>query len=84
VSNNLGFKTIYTSSIRNKQHQDIPIWEKYTFTIEEAARYFRIGENRLRNIIQMYPDEDFIITVGNRVQIKRKLFERYIDNATTI
>ena len=80
----MGFKTIYTSSIRNKQHQDIPIWEKYTLTIEEAARYFRIGENRLRNIIQMYPDEDFIITVGNRVQIKRKLFERYIDNATTI
>lgn len=80
----MGFKMIYTSSIRKKQHQDIPIWKKYTLTIEEAARYFRIGENRLRNIIQMYPDEDFIITVGNRVQIKRKLFEHYIDNATTI
>ena len=24
--------------------KDIPIWEKYTLTIEEAARYFRIGE----------------------------------------
>ncbi|EMJ5976870.1 excisionase, partial [Enterococcus faecium] len=24
--------------------QDIPVWEKYTLTIEEASKYFRIGE----------------------------------------
>ena len=24
---------------------DVPIWEKYTLTIEEASKYFRIGEN---------------------------------------
>ena len=23
---------------------DIPIWERYTLTIEEASKYFRIGE----------------------------------------
>ena len=23
---------------------DIPVWEKYTLTIEEASAYFRIGE----------------------------------------
>lgn len=28
---------------------DVPIWEKYTLTIEEASKYFRIGENKLRN-----------------------------------
>ena len=22
---------------------DVPIWEKYTLTIEEASKYFRIG-----------------------------------------
>ena len=27
---------------------DIPIWERYTLTIEEASKYFRIGENKLR------------------------------------
>ena len=26
--------------------KDIPVWEKYTLTIEEAARYFRIGEGK--------------------------------------
>ena len=28
-------------------YTDVPIWEKYTLTIEEASKYFRIGENRL-------------------------------------
>ncbi len=30
--------------------QDIPVWEKYTLTIEEASKYFRIGENKLSHI----------------------------------
>ena len=29
---------------------DIPIWERYTLTIEEASKYFRIGENKLRRL----------------------------------
>ena len=31
-------------------NNDIPVWEKYTLTIEEASRYFRIGENKLRRL----------------------------------
>lgn len=31
----------------------VPIWEKYSLTIEEAAAYFRIGENSLRDIIKV-------------------------------
>ena len=27
-------------------YSDVPIWEKYTQTIEEAAKYFRIGEKK--------------------------------------
>ncbi|MCJ0149969.1 excisionase, partial [Clostridioides difficile] len=27
-------------------NNDVPIWEKYTLTIEEAAKYFRIGESK--------------------------------------
>ena len=29
---------------------DVPIWEKYTLTIEEASKYFRIGEKKLRKL----------------------------------
>ena len=31
---------------------DVPIWEKYTLTIEEASKYFRIGENKLRKLAE--------------------------------
>lgn len=47
--------------------------------MEEAAVYFRVGENKLRKIISENPDAEFILWNGNRPQIKRKLFERYID-----
>lgn len=31
---------------------EVPIWEKYTLTIAEAAQYFRIGENKLRKLAE--------------------------------
>lgn len=58
---------------------DVPIWEKYTLTIEEAAQYFRIGENKLRKLAAENPDASWILMNGNRIQIKRKLFEKFID-----
>lgn len=58
---------------------DIPIWQKYTLTIQEAAKYFRIGDKKLKKIIDEHPEADFILWNGNRAQIKRKLFEEYVD-----
>lgn len=31
---------------------DVPIWEKYTLTIEETSKYFRIGEKKLRKLAE--------------------------------
>ena len=63
---------------------NIPVWEKYTLTVEEAAAYFRIGENKLRKIISENENADFILWNGNRPQIKRKKFEQFIDNLAAI
>lgn len=63
---------------------EIPVWEKYTLSIEEAAEYFRIGQKRLRQMVAENPDADYILMNGNRIQIKRKLFEKYIDVATVV
>ena len=30
--------------------KEVPIWEKSNLTIEEAAAYFNIGENKLRKL----------------------------------
>ena len=58
---------------------DVPIWEKYTLTIEEASKYFRIGENKLRKLAEENPTASWAILNGNRIQIKRKQFEKVID-----
>lgn len=62
----------------------IPFWEKYTLTIREAAEYFHIGEKKMRRIAEENINSDFVIMNGNRVMIKRKSFEQYIDQATAV
>jgi len=63
---------------------DIPIWEKYTLMIEEASKYFRIGENKLRKLAEEKPRAGWVIMNGNRVQIKRKQFEKIVDTLDAI
>ena len=63
---------------------NIPYWEKYMLTLREAAEYFHIGEKKLRQIVDENYNANFILMVGNRAMIKRKLFEQYIDVATTV
>lgn len=62
----------------------IPFWERYTLTIAEAASYFRIGEHKLRQIVNEDRDADFILWNGNRPQIKRRKFEKYVDGLSLI
>ena len=63
---------------------DVPIWEKYTLSIEEASRYFRIGEKKLRRLAEENLDSCWVIVNGNRIQIKRKQFEKIIDTLDEI
>ena len=67
-----------------KKKYDLPWWEKYTLSIEEAAVYFRIGENKLRNLCNMNKNADFILWNGSRPQIKRGMFGRFIDSTNAI
>lgn len=63
---------------------EIPVWERYVLTIEEAANYFRIGENRLRQIAKENKDAEFTLQVGTRLLIKRKKFEKFIDSCDVV
>lgn len=62
--------------------KEIPIWEKYTLTIAEASRYFNIGEKKLRNIVTT--NSELVVTNGVKTLIKRKRFEEFIDNTSSI
>ena len=71
-------------NVEEKNYSDIPVWRRYTLTIEEAARYYHIGEGKLRTLIDTHPNEDFYVMNGNRALIKREKFERYLDQATAV
>lgn len=66
------------------ESKEIPLWQKYTLTVEEASRYFRIGQAKLRRLINENEDAVFILWNGNRPQIKRKLFEEFVDQLNAI
>lgn len=68
----------------DSENNCIPIWKKYTLTVEESAKYFRIGEKKLRKLAEENPDAEWLLLNGNRVQIKRKLFEKFIDSIDQI
>jgi len=61
----------------------VPVSEKYTLTIKEAAAYFNIGIKKLRRIA-----EDNLGTVavycGNRFLIIRPKFEEFISGSSEI
>lgn len=62
----------------------IPVWERYGLSIEEAAVYFRVGENRLRELLADNEDADYAFHVGNRTVIKRRKFAEFLDTVTVI
>lgn len=55
---------------------DVPAWEKYTLTIEEASKYFCIGENKLRKLAEENLNSGWVIMNGNRIQIKHQILKR--------
>ena len=57
--------------------KEVPIWEKSNLTLEEAAAYFGIGMNKLREL----SDSDncpFVLWVGSKRLIKRIPLEEYL------
>ena len=58
---------------------EVPIWEKYCLTLDEAAAYFGIGFNK-RRVMTDDPNCQFVIFNGSKRLIKRrKLEENLID-----
>ncbi len=63
--------------------QTVPISEKYTLTIKEAAAYFNIGEKQFRSLSELYR-ESAVLLVGKKVLIKREKFERLLDGMDAV
>ena len=70
--------------ISGEAEKTIPVWKKYSLNVSEAAEYYGIGEKRLRQIAGENEGADFILEVGSHIRFKRKLFEDYLDTASTV
>lgn len=58
----------------------VPISEKCALTIEEAAEYSNIGQNKISELLKM-PRCGFVLYVGKKKLVKRKEFEDYISKS---
>ncbi len=61
----------------------VPIWERATLTLEEAAAYTGIGIKKLRRMTDE-PTCDYVLWVGTRRMIKRKKLDEFIDQAFSV
>ena len=61
----------------------VPIKDRYTLTINEAAAYFNIGIKRIRRILEEHPNH-FSIQCGNKQLVVRHKFEKFIDETSAI
>lgn len=63
-----------------KETPKVEIKDKLNLTIEEAAAYSNIGQNRIENMAKQ-PKCPFVLYIGRKKLIKRKEFEEYLEKA---
>ena len=63
--------------------KEVPIHEKSNLTLEEASAYFGIGINKLREITNDN-NCNFVLWIGSKRLIKRKLCETYLEKQFSI
>lgn len=66
-------------SIKTVGKKAIPLWKKYTLSVDEASVYFRIGDKKLRKLIEENPNAEYLLWNGSRPLIKRRMFEKFVD-----
>lgn len=69
--------------MENKNIKDVAIADKALLTLEEAAKYFNIGINKLR-IMTNEENCPYVVWNGSKRLIKRKLFEEYLYSSYSI
>ena len=63
--------------------KEVPIWEKSTLTLKEAAAYSGIGICKLKELTNSEKCK-FVLWNGNKRLIKRKQLDEYIEKVYSI
>lgn len=65
------------------EERSVPIWQKSFLTLDEAAAYTGIGINKLREMSNAESCE-YVLWVGNKRLIKRRVIDEYLDKAYSV
>lgn len=65
--------------VQQERHNMIEIKDKINLTIKEASEYSNIGETTIRKLLSEKACP-FLLKIGNKQLIKRKDFEKYLEN----
>lgn len=68
---------------KTRKRDSVPIWEKSNLTLDEAAAYFGIGTGKLRELTNQ-KSCSFVLWVGSKRLIKRKSFDKYLEDQYSI
>ena len=63
---------------------ELPWWNKYTLSIQEASDLFGIGQHRIREIVREDYESKYHLMLGRTIKIKRKQFEEFIEKVEQI
>lgn len=70
-------------STNTKKRPKIPVWERSSLSIDEAAEYSGVGRTRLRELTDR-EDCPFVLWVGSKRLIRRKKLDEYLDKVDSI
>ena len=77
------FIKIWRINLSSSTVKEVPIWEKSNLTVEEAAAYTGIGINKIREMSNG-DNCPFVLWVGNKRLIKRRIFDEYVEKQFSI
>lgn len=67
-----------------KMNKEVEIKDKVLLTIDEASELFNIGQNKIRNLISLDRNANWLFNVGRRMLIKRSVFEDFVLHSSGI
>lgn len=63
--------------------KEVPIWEKSNLTLEETAAYSGLGVKKIRELSDQ-KNCGFVLWVGSKRLIKRRLFDKYLETCYSV
>lgn len=68
---------------KEERYVIVPVWQKYILSVEEAAAYFGLGRDKVREMTDD-PNSRLVLWNGSKRLIKRKRTEEFLDQQFSV